>query len=311
MDQRRQGYRSLDDLLELANQALEENSLSVWLLFDRLDVAFADSRTLEANGIRSLFKAYLDLSSNSRIRLKIFLRTDIWDEVSSSGFREASHITKQLRISWDSGSLLNLVVRRAVKNEEVVNFYGLDVAHILSNSNAQRTFFDSMVPEKIDVGKNPYTFEWVLGRVQDGSRKPAPREVIHLLNEARDAQLRMIDRGDVLPPGEELLSRSAFKEALKPVSQVRLEQTVFAEYPEEKPWIQALEGGKSEHTEGSLAILWEVRDSEALKRATRLIEIGVLEERTSGGRTTYWVPFLYRPGLDLRQGAASGEDADG
>jgi hypothetical protein len=299
------GFISLDELLSDANNALADNDLSVWILFDRLDVAFSESRELEANGIRSLFKAYLDMRELEWIGVKIFLRTDIWNEVTKSGFREASHITRQLRIDWGSAALLNLVVRRALRIDAVVEFYAVNPDEVLRDASAQRAFFDALVPEKVDVGKNPLTFEWILGRVQDGTKRPAPREVIHLLNEARDAQLKMLERGEPEPPGREVVSRGAFREALLPVSQVRLEQTLYAEYPVEKPWIQAFEGEKTEHTPESLAEMWGVTPAEASPRAQRLVEIGFLEQRGDRDAPTYWVPFLYRPGLDMRQGAAT------
>jgi hypothetical protein len=276
----------------------------VWVLFDRLDVAFSESRELEANGIRALFKAYLDLNDLDQIGVKIFLRTDIWDEITSGGFREASHITRQLRIDWSNESLLNLVVRRTVRNDKLLDFLGTTAGAVLKSAEAQRETFDRIVPLKVDVGRNPLSFEWILGRAQDGTKRPAPREVIHLLNEARDAQMRMLERGEAEPAGEELLSRAALREALGPVSKIRLEQTVYAEYPAEKPWIQVLEGGRTEHTAESLASLWEIELEQAKVRAQRLIDIGFIEPRTSKGDPTYWVPFLYRPALNLRQGAA-------
>jgi hypothetical protein len=303
--ERASGVVSLDDLLEAANAALDHNQLDVWVLFDRLDVAFSDSHELEANGIRALFKAYLDMRELERIGVKIFLRTDIWDEVTAAGFREASHITRQLRIEWDRGSLLNLVVRRALRVSEIRHYFEVDADEVLQRAEAQRAFFDKMVPEKVDVGKNPETFEWILGRVQDGSKHSAPREVIHLLNEARDAQLRMLERGEQEPPERQILSRVALRDALQPVSAVRLEQTLYAEYPQEKPWVQALEGEKTEHTVESLSDIWDVSASEATSRAQRLVDIGFWEQRGDRDASTYWVPFLYRHGLHMRQGQAA------
>lgn len=54
------GIHSIDQLLESANRALEEAGLTVWILFDRLDVAFSDSPDLEVAGLRALFREYLD-----------------------------------------------------------------------------------------------------------------------------------------------------------------------------------------------------------------------------------------------------------
>jgi hypothetical protein len=247
--QKSEGARSVDSLLALAAEALEQNSLTVWLLFDRLDVAFAESRRLEANGLRALFKCYLDLLASESIRLKIFLRSDVWRSIAGGGFREASHITRQLSIAWSNPSLLNLVVRRLLNNPALRTATSADPDHILSSARVQREFFDRLVPDQVDAGKNPKSFEWILGRVEDGLGNRAPREVIHLLTEARDAQLAMLERGEDEPPGEEIFSRQALRDALLPVSRVRLEQTIFAEYPETHEWLNALEEEKAEQTQ--------------------------------------------------------------
>jgi hypothetical protein len=97
--EREKGKISVDDLFVHANEALENVDAKVWILLDRLDVAFAESGEFEANALRALFKVYLDILSHDRIQLKIFLRSDIWKRIiKDRGFREASHITKHTTI---------------------------------------------------------------------------------------------------------------------------------------------------------------------------------------------------------------------
>src|SRR5215469_5555450 len=45
------------------------------------------------------------------------VRTDLWKTILKGGFREASHISSQITISWDEASLLNLVIRRAIPQQ--------------------------------------------------------------------------------------------------------------------------------------------------------------------------------------------------
>ena len=302
--QRAAGAVSVDSLLALANSALEENDYTMWVVFDRLDVAFSESRELEANALRALFKCYLDLLSLNSISPKIFLRTDIWDSVVEGGFREASHITRSLTIEWSNSSLLNLIVRRMLSNNTVVKYLNVDRNEVLADVTRQRAAFDSIVPDKIDVGRNPLTFEWILGRAQDGKKTFAPREVIHLLTEAQDIQVEMLVRGEPEPLGAELFTRQAFREALMPVSNTRLEQTIYAEYPELKSLIAALKAEKAEQTLEKLTEIWKVAPEEATKNAERLVEVGVFEARGTKAEPRNWVPFLYRPALHLVQGAA-------
>ena len=93
-DLRSKGYLSVDTLAELANRALSAAGYQVWVLLDRLDVAFAESHELERNALRALFRVYRDFADKDCIKLKIFLRSDIWDRIVEGGFREASHITR-------------------------------------------------------------------------------------------------------------------------------------------------------------------------------------------------------------------------
>src|SRR5258708_308851 len=108
--------QSVDQLLIFADEALENAGFGAWVLLDRLYVAFAEKPELESNALRALFRVYLDIASLSHVKVKIFLRTDIWSRITTQGFREASHITRHLTINWSRNSLLNLVVRRSIHN---------------------------------------------------------------------------------------------------------------------------------------------------------------------------------------------------
>lgn len=303
-EERTKGFVSVDELISICARVFENENFAVWLVFDRLDVAFAESRQLEANALRALFKVYLGLLADEAVRLKIFLRSDIWRAVTEEGFREASHVTRELTIEWPEASLLNVVVRRLLQNELLVEPYGINTEEILRDVAAQRSFFNQLVPGQIDSGRNPKTFEWMLGRVADGSRKAAPRELIHLLDQARKVQLAMLERGEPEPEGDMLFSRQAFRDALPEVSRVRLEKTVFAEYPALRDRVSVLQGEKTNQSLGSLAAIWNVAEEESRVIADELVEIGLFERRGDKGNLAYWVPFLYRPALGLVQGSA-------
>jgi hypothetical protein len=302
--QRAQGLRSIDQLFADANEALRIANLKIWLLLDRLDVAFADTPELEKNALRALFQVYLDIRSADRIALKIFLRSDIWTRITREGFREASHITRHLTISWDPASLLNLVIRRLLANEVIVERFAVDPRLVLADLDEQEKLFYRAFPRQVDSGPNkPVTFDWMLSRTRDGMAVNAPREMIHLLNSVRDTQVRKLETGDEEPPDENLFGRLAFKEGLREVSQVRLTQTLYAEYPGLRDQLEALRGGKTQQTIATLASIWKIPEAEAQRRANELGDIGFFERRERDG-TVYWVPFLYRDALDLVQGAA-------
>lgn len=304
-EQRAKGYVSTDDLLNMLNKAYLETAITVWLVLDRLDVAFADSPTLEGNALRSLFRTYLDMRSLSNVQIKIFLRDDIWRRIVGSGFREASHVTRSLTISWDQQSLLNLVVRRLVHNNEICALYGVTREAVLQNAELQRQFFYRVFPTQVDIGRRqPSTLDWMLSRTADGSKQTAPRELIHLLIGTRDEQMRLYELGGSEPSGENLFDRTAIREALPTVSNARYEQTLCAENPTLKPYLDKLERKKTQQTPQSLSKLWGCTLDKASAIAEQLAEAGFFERKGSKESPAYWVPFLYRDALKLVQGSA-------
>jgi hypothetical protein len=299
------GYVSADDLIEKLNAALDRTNITVWLVLDRLDVAFTASPALERNALRGLFRVYLDLLAHSRISIKIFLRDDIWRKILSEGFREASHITRTLTINWDLPSLLNLIVRRALHNEALCEFYQVSSGRILSSAEQQMKFFYRLFPPQVDVGaKQTSTLEWMLTRITDGTRRPAPRELVHLLASARDGQLKAYELGSAEPPDECLFDRSSVKGALPEVSKIRFEQTLCAEHPSLKSYLERLEGEKTQQTPTTLAAIWAIPEEKAVAVADELAEVGFFEKRRVREQSFYWIPFLYRDALNLVQGSA-------
>lgn len=305
----RAGIRSIDELYQLASVGLEQAGYCVWVLLDRLDVAFADSPELETVALRALFKFYLDTNRYKSIRSKIFLRTDIWQAITEKGFREASHIEKSIDIKWKYESLVNLVVTRMLSNSAICDHYKVGKTDILRDFASQEKFLEMIFPHQVETGSNkPATFAWILGRTRDGTEASSPRELIHFLNELRSVQINRLERGQGNLQEIALFEQVAFKEALPPVSKTRLEQTLYSEFPHLKKCIEALREQKATQNIGSLAAIWKVAPEEAEEQASSLEAIGFFEPRR-GDPPSWRVPFLYRPALDLIQGAADDRDA--
>jgi hypothetical protein len=299
------GHVSVDRLLELANSSLESAGFQVWILLDRLDTAFAENHELERNALRALFRVYLDLAGCGRIKLKIFLRSDIWDRIVEGGFREASHITRVVMLEWTAGSLMNLVIKRLLKNKNVINTFGLDRETVLRNFEAQNELFYRFFPAQVEQGsRKPKTFDWMVSRCADGFRKTAPRELIHLLIAIRDQEIARLERGEAPPSDDQLFDRSVFKLALPAVSEARLIQNLFAEYPDLKRHLSKLNGQKTEQTTESLMSIWGLNEEQTAKVAEQAIQVGFFEHRRVDALDTYWVPFVFRDALNMSQGMA-------
>lgn len=294
----------VDALLDTADRAFQSVGIRFWILFDRLDVAFVDSPDLERNALRALFRAYNDMRSLENIVLKIFVRDDIWKRISSGGFAEASHITRTTSIAWSEQGLLNLIALRLLNSQQLMQWLGLDAEIVKASFEEQQELLRTILPDKVDTGKNPDTFEWMVTRVKDGLGVSAPRELIHLFEWIKDLQIKRLERGEPEPPERQLFDRAVFKDALKEVSKVRYTQTMVAEYPDLKPYMDRLEGQKAEQSLESLTALWQSTPDVVIAQADRLISVGFFEKRERKGATSYWIPFIYRGALKLVQGRA-------
>lgn len=294
-----------DELLFAANEALSKEGLSLWILFDRLDVAFADSPDMERNALRALFRTYNNMKGHSNISLKIFVRDDIWERITEGGFTEASHITKTIDISWSEETLLNLVILRLLNNSALVDYLDVDVDSVKNEYEEQKKIFYTIAPEKIDTGRNPETFGWMISRISDSTNRPAPREVIHMLEEAKKIQIQKLERGEQPPEGSILLERPSFKEALPQVSKTKFQQTLLAEYSDVGEYLKKLEGEKTEQSIESLSKIWDTDRETTIVIARRLVNIGFFIARGEKDAPNFWVPFLYRPALGLVQGKAA------
>lgn len=302
--QAKAGVVSLDEMFRIANNALEDAGYTLWICLDRLDVAFVDRPSLEADALRALFKCYLDVRHHPKVQLKIFLRSDIWRQISA-GLREASHIERSLTIEWNEDSLMNLTVRRLLSNQKIADFYKIAPDMTLADFSSQQAFIKAVFPDQVESGGNkPQTFKWILGRTQDASGSNAPRELIHFLNELRDKQIKRLELRMPEPSDGRLFEQPSFKDALPAVSKARLELTLYAEFPALMPFVEKLKKQKAEQTNRNLADLWDVSEPEADRLANQLADVGFFKEIKASSGSTWWVPFLYRPALDLVQGSS-------
>jgi hypothetical protein len=131
-----------------------------------------------------------------------------------------------------------------------------------------------------------------------------PSRAAKLLSVARDKQLKLYELANLEPPFENLFDKAAIKSALPVVSKARYEQTLCAENPTLKPFLDKLESQKTQQTLESLSMLWKCTTEKASEKAELLVEVGFFERIASKDRLAYWVPFLYRAALNLVQGTA-------
>lgn len=310
-EKRKLGYISIDELVEELNEELSTQNIKFWILCDRLDTAFeslsitSSGQELDKVALAALFKTYLDFKSINNIKLKIFIRNDIWERIiENQVFSEASHIVKKVNIEWDSQSLMNLIISRALSNDELSVKLSLNKDKILSDYSEQENLYYTLFPRQVDIGKNQSdTFNWINNRIKDGKGIIAPREMIHFYNEIIANQLKSEQNGTSKPESPNIFSRDPIKQSVGEVSKTRIEQTIYAEYPELKPFIVKLTDTKAEQKIFNLRKTWGVSEEEAQKIVDHLVNIGFFEKVNTEGY--YKIPFMYRSFLNISQGKVS------
>lgn len=290
------------DYLKVLNDALESVETTIWILFDRLDEAFSGTPVVEVPALRALLRSYLDLASFPRLRPKLFLRKDLFRRIIKGGFVNLTHInSRRIEIIWDDEDLWSMVLKRALRDDGLRDFFGGEVGKI--------DFLKILFPEQIDVGdRKPTSENWIISRIRDGNNNKPPRNIIDLLNKARDSQLRREQRDarEIHAGVGPVIEADSVKRAFRQLSEQRVQDTLLAEADELIPVIERFRDGKSEHNAASLkGTIGEIANYSSVVQS--LVDVGFLEEFGSN----YKIPMLYRDGLKVKQGKAFSANESG
>jgi hypothetical protein len=285
-----------DKALTLLEEVLTETGYAVWLVLDRLDEAFVGFPEAEIPALRALFRTYLDLQAFKQLRLKLFVRRDLFRRIIRGGFVNLTHVNaRKVEIVWDDEDLFDLLCRRIEENHDLIKNLGLE-------GRPREEAFESVFPDQVDPGgRRPTTWNWMLSRIRDGNGIAPPRNLIDLVSKAQDAQQRREAREDrEYVPGDALIGGDALKRGLSALSSERVEDTLLAEAGDYADLIAVFRDGKAEHNAASLGELLGASADSAADAAKPLIDIGFLEQTGD----TFKVPMLYRDGMNITQGKA-------
>ncbi len=297
---RKEGYNTTDELLHKIDEDLSSAEHTVWLLLDRLDVAFIEDKEIEKRALKSLFLVYNSLKRYDNIRCKIFLRDDIMLKVTYDGLREASHLEKMTNLMIDQHTLFNILIRRLLNNPVLLAFYNTQESACRDDIEQQRKLFEAVFPVSLpSEGKEIPTFEWIIQYISDGNGAFTPREMIQVLNEAKEAQIELLELGNKLPEGK-LFSAGAFQRALGKVSKAKFERTLLAENPDMGDNLLRFRSANPIVTAEWIAE--NLKDSEGKNiedtenYALKLADIGFLKKI---GQNQWYIPYLYQYSLGI------------
>ena len=294
----------VNDIKVSLEQILEKAQLSLWLMIDRLDEIFPRRSELEKTALRGLLHAMRFFSSKA-IRVKTFLRDDMLDQVvrSENGFTGLTHIAarKADTLRWTEHQILSMVVKRIFANEGMATYLNVNRDRLDASTQYRLESFYKVFPSTVHRGeKQSTTLRWICNRCSDGRDVVTPRDVLELLNRAKQKQ-----HDDCAANGEGIstciIGSSVLQYGLEELSKGKRQTYLQAEFPHLWKQIEKFVGGKTEYDESSMQKTF----GKGWKTITDdLVSIGVLRRETRGVNPVYRIPFLYRGGLELTQGKA-------
>lgn len=289
---------SIDKAFDLLEKCLSEMGKSIWVAIDRLDEAFQGFPDAEIPALRGMFRTYRDLDEYKNITLKIFVRRDLFARIIKGGFVNLTHInSSKLTLKWEEEDLKTIICNRIRQNSELCDVF--DICHEDNNAVIARFFPSSVTTEN----GSELAWPWIMSRVRDGNGAKSPRNLIDLVKLAVENQ-ELLDSRDErdLSQIKYVVEEASLLEAARLLSNLRLEDTLLAEYPADAAAIKIFKGSGSVHTRSSIYKLFSHIDIDVDDKIQRLVFLGFLEERG----IYYNIPHLYKGGLEIESGYDKG-----
>jgi hypothetical protein len=291
-----------NDLMTQIDNSLKEVGKKVWLVLDRLDEIVLGDEEKENRVLKGLLLAFREMCDYENAKIKIFLRDDVYNRVTSIGqFPALTHVRSKatVPIRWELEDLRHLIVRRLLANELIKERVGN--TDVLSHTSADRKrIYYLFFPEKVDQGRSAEGFKWIVDRITDGNGISTPRDLLSVVDTARQYQIEQINRDSLNLPGDQLFTEDTLRKSVRKVAKDNLETRIFAEYPDLKDHIRAFENRKADHNQESLKNILGDNWQTILER---LKNVGFLYKRTRKGIDVWTVPFFYSFALDIKRGA--------
>jgi hypothetical protein len=182
----------VNDIKESLERVLETSQLSLWLMVDRLDEIFPRRSDVERTALRGLLRATRFFSSDG-IRVKIFLRDDMLEQVvrTGEGFTALTHVTARQAdtLRWTEEQIQTMIVKRFVANNNLAAYLGLKREQIDASATYRTECFNAIFPTTVFKGsRQSTTIRWICNRCADGRGVITPRDVLDLLIRARQKQ---------------------------------------------------------------------------------------------------------------------------
>jgi hypothetical protein len=307
-----QNFENLNSILDELDQKLLDEDEWLFISYDELD-RLVTSYTSLANPIRELLALWLERFRRwERIRPKIFLRTDLFQE-DFLKFPDASKLkAHQVKLEWQHPWLYQLLVKRLANSGDEMVEYLQNIPELITNNqdglgwtaSSSEKLFEELIERMIGkyMGTTPkkgFTYRWIPNHLQDASGRIAPRSFLKLFSLAAQQRIQqLLQTGALLQP-------SNLQGALMDTSEARI-----LELGEEYPWLESLKISlngleapvqKDKFLEAVESTTWGERQppaSNSEEILKYLLQLGVVESR-SDGRIN--MPEIYLYGFKVKR----------
>lgn len=300
-------YPDFFALLRRSADVLRAHQYRLWIAFDRLDECFTRNSETERRALRSLLRATLDcahaLKYDSSIRVKIFLRTDLFTLSSEDGaFTNATHLRRN-DISWTFNSMADLIAHRLMSDTRFARHYLKGVRPV----EKRREAWDALLPDMGAKKPGSHTARYSTAQTlciwtADGSQLYNPRNLISLINlsllRARENQRRALSMGRAARRDKPLIQDGEAQAAMGELGRRRYQDTVLNEFPAVAPLAEKLRGGPAEYESKAHLLrclgLSDPNSPEAREALSLLILCGLVGTKP---RDRFYLPRLYRSAI--------------
>ena len=148
--------------------------------------------------------------------------------------------------------------------------------------------------------------DWLITHTSDATDSINPRNVVTLLRLARNIQMQAAFRNDTdFDRIGSLLSASSLRAAWLQLSEARLQDTIYAEFNQLRPYVEKLVGRYVSYSDTVLASILglDLGSDEFRQTVISLKYAGVMRQTATG---VFQIPYLYRPALRAHEAGRSG-----
>ena len=299
------------DLFGDVNLELAKSGKKLWILYDDLDQDIKEDSGWQGDALGGLLRLAYDSNNQDlyNIRLKIFLREDIWNKLV---FTNKSHFgePRTLLLQWKIEDFLRLAYRLTTGGSALFlalaqRHYPISDAELdIATEEQLRRALAPLWGLNQEKSKNAFASRWVYNRMTDSRDNTYPRSLTVLLKSAKEAELEAKNGSKVLPSNR-LLSPMAMQAGLEDASKERV-NALKNEYPMLLDFLQDVQDNhslRSQFTTGELESIWKktsIGKFSTFESFVAQLENSGLLTRKNGKTYDYGFAQLYIDGLTTR-----------